>query len=666
MFRWQSRIAPSMFLLLVGLSLATGCLAQSIDYRGFERLFDEPVTISATGKPERISDTPVTMDIITAADIKRSGARDLASLLRSLPGIVTYRSANGSEIFNMGALLLNGREVYLAGFEESFLAALPVQLSEIRQIEFARGPQSALYGFNSSDGVVNIITFDPAQDPINLVQLRAGNDARRDVSLIASAEIAPGFGARLAASSAHAHDRGEESAAMIPDNPDDRSLSATFSLIRPDGERAGLEISHSDSSLRAILPQSFQFYDARLQTDAIKADYGAETAIGRLSALFSFTALTVPEGATFSIGWFALHDRTSDGRINDLIKWGPDDTLRLEFEVRDEAIHTSETESSINSFLIAPSLMWEHQFSPDLSLVNAVRYYHTTTAQATIPTDNNSYTHVNHGIADNSSLIYKFDSDDSWRLSFARGVSLPSQLALAQLGLATRNGTTSLGQDPNLSSAYVSETRTSWDHHFADESAALRLSLFREQSMNLIGLLPVQLLADLSPICAHPTGPILQYCHTLETTSGLGGTVEGAEFELTHRSAIGPQWGVNYTLETLHPHSSGAAAQLVNGIQKQEWFHKVNANAGYGWQDWSFDLRLNYSSPVEGLLIQAGPPTRALLASDKPTLTLAPHLSWAAREDLVVDLAADNLWQTEATYLTRLPITYFLTVNWSY
>ena len=71
------RLRPLRALALSGCLMGGGAWAQNLDYGRFEGLFDEPVTMSATGKPERLSETPVTMDVITQDDIKRSGARDI-------------------------------------------------------------------------------------------------------------------------------------------------------------------------------------------------------------------------------------------------------------------------------------------------------------------------------------------------------------------------------------------------------------------------------------------------------------------------------------------------------------------------------------------------------------------------------------------------------------
>ena len=61
--------------------------AQNLDYSTLEQVFHEPVTISATGKPQRASDAPANMVIITQDDIRRSGAMTIPDVLQFIPGV---------------------------------------------------------------------------------------------------------------------------------------------------------------------------------------------------------------------------------------------------------------------------------------------------------------------------------------------------------------------------------------------------------------------------------------------------------------------------------------------------------------------------------------------------------------------------------------------------
>jgi iron complex outermembrane receptor protein len=170
--------------------LASQALAQDFDYGRYETLFGEPVTMGATGKPERVSNTAVLMDVITAEDIRRSGARDIPTLLQHVGNIDVIRESPGSADVGMDGfiqplisrvmVLINGRQVYFDAYGAVFWSTLPVELEEIRQIEIIHGPQSALYGFNAVDGVINIVTFDPVDDKITMARARLGNHAMRE------------------------------------------------------------------------------------------------------------------------------------------------------------------------------------------------------------------------------------------------------------------------------------------------------------------------------------------------------------------------------------------------------------------------------------------------------------------------------------------------------
>ena len=159
--------------------------AQTIDYGSLEQLFNEPVTTSATGSPQRSTEAPVAMEIISAEDIKRSGATDIPTILSRVAGVdvLTWGAGGAADVSIRGydqgysprlLVLINGRQVYLDHYGYTAWASLPVELSEIRQIEVVKGPNSALFGFNAVGGVVNIITYNPKYDQKSSATLSAG------------------------------------------------------------------------------------------------------------------------------------------------------------------------------------------------------------------------------------------------------------------------------------------------------------------------------------------------------------------------------------------------------------------------------------------------------------------------------------------------------------
>lgn len=96
--------------------------AQPMDYGALESLFGEAVTTSVTGSPQRAGDVPASMIIITAEDIRRSGARDIPGVLRHVPGVdvlqwtndqadVAVRGHNQAQSPRL-LVLVDGRQVY--------------------------------------------------------------------------------------------------------------------------------------------------------------------------------------------------------------------------------------------------------------------------------------------------------------------------------------------------------------------------------------------------------------------------------------------------------------------------------------------------------------------------------------------------------------------------
>ena len=122
---------------------------------------------------KELINAPATISVVTSETIENSPAQNYGDLLRSVPGInVAQTSARDINITTRGATstlstsqlaLLDGRSVYQDFFGFVAWDFLPVDTSEIAQIEVIRGPASAVWGANAMTGVVNIITKTPRE-----------------------------------------------------------------------------------------------------------------------------------------------------------------------------------------------------------------------------------------------------------------------------------------------------------------------------------------------------------------------------------------------------------------------------------------------------------------------------------------------------------------------
>jgi iron complex outermembrane receptor protein len=135
----------------------------------------ERVVVTASRVGQEPLDSPSTVTVLTAEDIRLSGVVTVPDLLRRVAGVEVMSPAAGHsdlairgfqrKINNKVLILVDGRSTYLDFLGTTFWGAIPIQLEEIERIEVIRGPGSAVYGANAVTGVINIITRTPGEGP---------------------------------------------------------------------------------------------------------------------------------------------------------------------------------------------------------------------------------------------------------------------------------------------------------------------------------------------------------------------------------------------------------------------------------------------------------------------------------------------------------------------
>ncbi len=133
----------------------------------------EETVVTSSYEEQPISEAPSNIYVIRAEDIEQSGATDLATLLRWIPGISVIERTGGQfnvsvrgnnqELANKMLLLIDGRSAYIDTQGVSPWKDFPVALQEIQRVEVLKGPAASIYGFNAFDGVINIITKTPEE-----------------------------------------------------------------------------------------------------------------------------------------------------------------------------------------------------------------------------------------------------------------------------------------------------------------------------------------------------------------------------------------------------------------------------------------------------------------------------------------------------------------------
>ena len=179
-------------------------------------LLKEEETVSIASRYEQpISKAPSNVFVITDEDIRHSGATDLPTILRRIPGIevmqmggadinVSVRGNNQLQT-NKILVMIDGRSIYNDAQGFVHWKMLPIALPEIKRIEVLKGPASAIYGFNAFDGVINIITKLPEEMRGTTIQLGGG-----ELGTISSAGIHAGTYGKLGYRLSIGHDQSQQ------------------------------------------------------------------------------------------------------------------------------------------------------------------------------------------------------------------------------------------------------------------------------------------------------------------------------------------------------------------------------------------------------------------------------------------------------------------------
>lgn len=180
-----------------------------------ELLKEEETVSIATRHEQPISQAPSNVYVITDEDIRHSGATDIPTILRRVPGLDVMQvtgadfnvSARGdNQLFaNKILVMVDGRSIYIDGQGLVFWKSLPITLPEIKRIEVLKGPASVVYGFNAFDGVINIITKSAQEMKGTTLQLGGG-----ELGTISSAAVQAGSAGKLDYRLSIGHDQNQQ------------------------------------------------------------------------------------------------------------------------------------------------------------------------------------------------------------------------------------------------------------------------------------------------------------------------------------------------------------------------------------------------------------------------------------------------------------------------
>lgn len=575
-------------VMLLAESVAPAC-ADSMNYGALEQLFGEPVTTSVTGSPQRVSDAPANVEIITQADIQRSGADNIPDILQFQTGIETRRYTFGqSEVAIRGfdqalnsrvLVLINGRQAYLDDYGYVSWDSLPVQLDEIRQIEIVKGPNSALFGFNAASGVINIITVDPVYDRTDVATVRAGTQSLRKGDVVATLPVGRTAGVRISLGGFRSADF-----ETPPDLDSQRPSVGTASLsagwhVTPRVDLTS-ELGWSDSRFLNFLPNGDS---AMLQhrTNDERIGGSTDTVIGLLS--IDAYRNEAQDRYSFVLGNNDFDNVVYVARANDLAKIANNVTIRLGVEYRNNSTTSAALSNVLSYDDYAANVMGNWAGSGPFSAMAAVRLdkvvlHHEGPVLDTPGRSNQIYNNTTLTAPTfNLGLVYMATAHDTGRLSFARGLEMPS---LIDFGLqSVVAGRYAVVGSPELQPTAVWNAEIDWDHVMTTIPATVTGALFFQRNDNLLAG------PTTGTTTSTPEFPAIISSANVGSANALG-----LELGVKGVSTGGFRWNASYRFMSITDDiTADVVLNTVTDPRHGTPDHAVVLGGGYSIGRWSFD-----------------------------------------------------------------------------
>ncbi len=188
-------------------SLAAGAVA-TVDLSLDQVAFDlQPVVVSASRRAERSEEAPATVAVVNEREIDERPALTPMEHLRSAPGvdIITY-GLQGSNIVTRGFnnifsgslhMLTDYRLAHVPSLKVNLVHFVPASSEDLERMEVVLGPASALYGPNTANGVVHLLTKSPLTDQSTSVAVTGGERSVFEGAFRTAQLLSPNFGLKV-------------------------------------------------------------------------------------------------------------------------------------------------------------------------------------------------------------------------------------------------------------------------------------------------------------------------------------------------------------------------------------------------------------------------------------------------------------------------------------
>ncbi|WP_332671388.1 TonB-dependent receptor plug domain-containing protein [Aromatoleum sp.] len=596
---------PRRSLYLVPVALA-GLCAQAIaapEVSEEDFLEPLPIVLTASRLPQPLRETPGSVTVLDEDLILATGYRNVARLLRLVPGMqigqsrghdqwVTYHGLS-IDYPNQIQVLIDGRSVISSGGGTGGAdwSGMPIAVEDIERIEVVRGPNSAAYGSNAFLGVVNIRTRHPRAETGSNVGLNAG-DGLLDATARVASSAGP-LGLRLTAQ--HQQDDGTSG---ISDDLDINRANLNGSLRLGDNDEINVRAGASEGRRGLGNPgtpfNTDDLRDGRHDSNFVDVEWRlARSAEEEITLSYSRTAdeyrdewlggdplrpipgvgiVTIPVNNNADFVGDAVHFQHTSAPLRDIrAAWGAEwrsDTIEAPFLFHDRGEHRQSERR------LYGSLEW--RFLPDWLLNTG----------ATIERVEGYRTRWVPRVA----LSWLASPAHTWRTGFSRSYRYPSffernaDVQIPFLGDVLRRHVS----NPDLQPQRVDAFEVGYLGQSSDHKGMLDVRVFRERVTDLIRR---------ETVTPEPTSnPVIRQFRGLLGSSRWENqseavTLTGLEYQLRYEPVRNGQVIFSHTLIDAKSDEARAARSVAPYIASLSWHQRIG--------DWQGMLTVLRMGPVD-------------------------------------------------------------------
>ena len=252
----------------------------------------DQVSVTASRRREKVLEAPASIAVVSASQIRDRVAPSVTEHLKSVGGVDVVNTGLGSShvvvrgfnnVFSGSLLsLVDNRIARVPSLRVNAYSLIPTASEDIEQIEVVSGPGAALYGPNSANGVMHILTRSPFTSQGTTISIGGGERSMLMGSLRHAGVINETLGYKLSASGFRGNDWEEGRSA------EDLAGEPEFDTYRAGGEFR-LDYRPNDD-LTTILASGFTQFTG-IELTALGAGQAKNWTYGYLQGRFIYKDL---------------------------------------------------------------------------------------------------------------------------------------------------------------------------------------------------------------------------------------------------------------------------------------------------------------------------------------------------------------------------------------